>query len=338
MTILKAAAAALALVALVTGASAAQTLDQVKARGRLICGVSEGLPGFSAKDDKGQWRGIDVDFCRALSAAIFDDADKIDFVPLSAADRFAALQEKKIDVLSRNSTWTMGRETGLKLIFAAVSYYDGQGFMVRNALKIDSVLELADKKVCAKSGTTSVLNLADYFRNNRLKVEVTSFATAAEALKAYQDGGCDALTSDVSQLYALRSEVPEPRNHIILPDIISKEPLGPVVRQDDDQWLNIVKWTQFAMLNADELGVSRVNIDEAMKSQKPSVRRLLGLEGEFGQELGLANDWAAHIVRRVGNYGEVFERNVGVGSKLGIPRGLNSLWNRGGIQYAPPIR
>jgi general L-amino acid transport system substrate-binding protein len=329
---------ALALVALSVNVSSAQTLKTVKEHGHLDCGVSQGLRGFSATNDKGEWSGLDVDFCRALAAAIFNDATKVQFVPLSSEDRFSALQSKKVDVLSRNSTWTMGRETSLGLIFAAVTYYDGQGFMVRNALNIESALELADKSICTKSGTTSELNLADYFRNNRLTYKVLTFPSADEALKAYEGGRCDALTSDVSQLYALRTELATPRDHIILPDIISKEPLGPVVRQDDFQWLNIVKWTLFAMINADELGVDRENLDEAMKSQNPSIRRLLGLEGDFGQQLGLTNDWAARVIRLVGNYGEVFERYVGTGSKLGIPRGINQLWNKGGIQYAPPIR
>jgi general L-amino acid transport system substrate-binding protein len=335
---LKHGVAALALIAFTATAASAQTLKAVQDRGQLICGVSEGLPGFSAKDGKGAWTGLDVDFCRALAAAIFNDATKVQFVPLSAEERFAALQSKKIDVLSRNSTWTMGRETSLGLIFAAVSYYDGQGFMVRKGLKIESALELANKSICTKSGTTSELNLADYFRNNRLTYKVVTFPTADEALKAYDGGRCEALTSDVSQLYALRTELGTPRDHIILPEIISKEPLGPAVRQDDVKWLNIVKWTQFAMVNADELGVSRHNLGEAMKSQKPSIRRLLGLEGDFGKQLGLANDWAANVLRLVGNYGEVFEANVGTGSKLGIPRGINQLWSKGGIQYAPPIR
>jgi general L-amino acid transport system substrate-binding protein len=232
----------------------------------------------------------------------------------------------------------MGRETGLRLIFATVNYYDGQGFMARKALNIESALELADKPICTQSGTTTELNLADYFRNNRLSYKLMTFASADDALKAYEDQRCQALTSDVSQLYAQRTKLGVPSDHIILPEIISKEPLGPVVRQDDFQWLNIVKWTHFAMVNADELGVSRANFDEAIKSEKPSVRRLLGLEGAFGEQLGLTNDWAARIVHLVGNYGEVFERNVGTGSKLGIPRGLNQLWSKGGIQYAPPIR
>jgi general L-amino acid transport system substrate-binding protein len=338
MMTLKYLLSALALIAAVSTAASAGTLKTVRDRGHLVCGVSEGLPGFSAKDAKGQWSGLDVDFCRALAAAIFNDVTKVEFVPLSADDRFAALPAQKIDVLSRNSTWTMERETELGVLFTAVNYYDGQGFMVRKTLNIDSARQLGDKSICVKSGTTTELNLADYFRNNLLSYKATTFSTAEEALKAYESGRCEALTSDVSQLYALRSELATPRDHIILPDIISKEPLGPVVRRDDFQWFNIVKWTQFAMIDADELGVDQANIEAATKSQKPSIRRLLGLEGTFGEKLGLANDWAARIVRLVGNYGDEYDRNVGTHSKLGIPRGLNNLWDRGGIQYAPPIR
>jgi general L-amino acid transport system substrate-binding protein len=330
--------AALAASLLTASAASAQTLKSVQDRGHLLCGVSEGLPGFSAPDDKGQWSGFDVDFCRALAAAIFNDVEKIKFVPLSADDRLPALQSKKIDVLSRNTTWTLGRETGFGLIFAAVSYYDGQGFMVRKSMGIDSALELAGKTICTQSGTTTELNLADYFRNNRLTYTPTKFATANEALAAYDGGRCDAITSDVSQLHGQRSKLASARDHVILPEIISKEPLGPVVRQDDPQWLAIVKWTLYAMINAEELGVDGSTIDEATKSEKPSVRRLLGAEGNFGQQLGLSNDWVVRIVRGVGNYGEVFERNVGSASKLAIARGINSLWDRGGIQYAPPIR
>jgi general L-amino acid transport system substrate-binding protein len=330
--------AALAAILLTASAAAAQTLKGVQERGHLLCGVSEGLPGFSAPDDKGQWSGFDVDFCRALAAAIFNDVGKIKFVPLSADDRLPALQSKKIDVLSRNTTWTLGRETGFGLIFAAVSYYDGQGFMVRKSVGIDSALELAGKTICTQSGTTTELNLADYFRNNRLTYTPAKFATADEALAAYDSGRCDAITSDVSQLHGQRSKLASAREHVILPEIISKEPLGPVVRQDDPQWLSIVKWTLYAMINAEELGVGGSTIDEATKSEKPSVRRLLGVEGNFGQQLGLSNDWIVRIIRGVGNYGEVFERNVGSSSKLAIARGINSLWDRGGIQYAPPIR
>ena len=330
--------AALAAILLTASAATAQTLKSVQERGHLLCGVSEGLPGFSAPDDKGQWSGFDVDFCRALAAAIFNDVGKIQFVPLSADNRFAALRQKKIDVISRNTTWTLGRESGLGVIFAAVSYYDGQGFMVRKSLGIDTALELAGKSICTQSGTTTELNLADYFRNNRLTYTAAKFATADEALGAYDAGRCDAITSDVSQLHGQRSKLASALDHVILPEIISKEPLGPVVRQDDTQWLNIVKWTLFAMINAEELGVGGSTIDEATRSEKPSVRRLLGSEGNFGQQLGLSNDWIVRIIRGVGNYGEVFERNVGSESKLAIARGINSLWDRGGIQYAPPVR
>jgi len=326
-----------AIVAMVSSATA-QTLKTVKDRGQLICGVSEGLPGFSARDDKNQWTGFDVDLCRALAAAIFNDASKVQFVGLSAGDRFQALSSKRIDVLVRNSTWTMERDTGSGLIFAAVNYYDGQGFMVRKSLKIDTALELADKSICTQSGTTTELNLADYFRNNRMNYKAVTFPTADEALKTYDSGGCDAFTSDVSQLHALRIKLSNPLDQVVLPEVISKEPLGPAVRQDDVQWLNLVKWTHFAMINAEELNVSRASLDEALKSQKPDVRRLLGLEGNLGEQIGLTKDWAARVVRLVGNYGEVFERNVGSDSKLAIPRGLNSLWDRGGIQYAPPLR
>ncbi|MEW6449649.1 MAG: amino acid ABC transporter substrate-binding protein [Pseudomonadota bacterium] len=326
-----------ALVAMVSAATA-QTLKTVRDRGQLICGVSEGLPGFSAVDDKSQWSGLDVDLCRAIAAAIFNDPSKVQFVGLSAGNRFEALSSKRIDVLVRNSTWTMERDAGLGLIFAAVNYYDGQGFMVRKALKIDTALELADKSICTQSGTTNELNLADYFRNNRLTYKAVTLPTADEALKAYDSGRCDAFTSDVSQLHALRIKLANPLDQVVLPEVISKEPLGPAVRQDDVQWLNIVKWTHFAMINAEELNVSRATLDEALKSQKPDVRRLLGLEGNLGEQLGLTKDWAARIVRLVGNYGDAFERNVGADSKLAIPRGLNSLWDRGGIQYAPPVR
>jgi general L-amino acid transport system substrate-binding protein len=329
---------ALAAIVATMSAATAQTLKTVRDRGQLICGVSEGLPGFSALDDKNQWAGFDVDLCRALAAAIFNDAGKVQFVPLPSGDRFTGLSSKRVDVLARNSTWTMDRDTGLGVIFAAVNYYDGQGFMVRKALKIDTALELAGKTICTQSGTTTELNLADFFRNNRLTYNAVTFPTADELLKAYDGGRCDAMTSDVSQLHALRIKLANPLDQVVLPEVISKEPLAPAVRQDDVQWLNIVKWTVFAMINAEELNVGRATLDEAMKSQKPDVRRLLGLEGNLGEQIGLSKDWAARIVRLVGNYGEVFERNVGVDSKLAIPRGLNSLWDRGGIQYAPPIR
>lgn len=335
---LKTIAAVSAALLLTAGVASAQTLKAVKDRGSLNCGVSEGLPGFSAKDDKNEWSGFDVDFCRALAAAIFNDKSKVQFVPLSAGDRFTALQQNKIDVLSRNSTWTLEREADLGLLFSAVTYYDGQGFMIRRSLNIDSAPELAEKSICTQSGTTTERNLGDYFRNNRLNFKLVAAPHVDAALKSYGDGGCDAFSADVSQLHALRTKLAKPTDHVILPDIISKEPLGPVVRKDDVQWFNIVKWTHFAMVNAEELGASSANLDEALKSQRPAVRRLLGLEGSHGEQMGLTNDWAQRIVRLIGNYAEVYERNVGTGSKLGIPRGINSLWDRGGIQYAPPVR
>ena len=316
----------------------AQTLKTVKDRGSLLCGVNQGIAGFSLPDDKGNWSGLDVEFCRAIAAAIFNDASKVKFVPLSSKDRFTALQSNAIDVLSRNSTWTSSRDTSLGLNFAAVNYYDGQGFMVRKALKVNSALELNGASVCTQTGTTTELNLADYFRSNNMKYEVIAFATADETIKAYDGGRCDVFTTDVSQLYAERLKLANINDHVILPEIISKEPLGPAVRHGDDQWFDIVKWVHFAMVNAEELGVSSKNVDEALKSNQPEIRRLVGTEGAYGEQLGLTKDWVVRIVKQVGNYGESFDRNVGTASKLGISRGLNRLWTKGGIQYAPPFR
>jgi general L-amino acid transport system substrate-binding protein len=321
-----------------SGSASAQTLNAVKQRGSLICGVTQGLPGFSSPDDRGNWTGLDVDFCRAMAAAIFNDPQKVKFTPLSTKDRFTALQSGEIDVLARNSTWTLARDTSLGLNFAAVNYFDGQGFMVRKSLKINSALELNGASVCTQTGTTTELNLADYFRANKMKYEVLALATADETIKAYDAGRCDVFTTDVSQLYAEKLKLTNSNDHIILPEVISKEPLAPVVRHGDDQWFDIVKWTHFAMVNAEELGVSSKTLDEALKSDKPDIRRLVGTEGNLGEQLGLTKDWVVRMVKAVGNYGEVFERNVGSGSKLGIARGLNNLWTKGGIQYAPPIR
>jgi general L-amino acid transport system substrate-binding protein len=315
-----------------------QTLKRTVRRGELLCGVSTGLPGFSMPDEKGVWSGFDVDVCRAVAAAIFNDPGKVKFVPLDASERFTELQKRKIDVLSRNSTWSMSRETNYALNFAAVSYYDGQGFMLRRSRNIDSGLELDGSKVCVQEGTTTQLNLSDYFRANNIKYQEMKFPRSDEVVKAYESGGCDVFTADVSQLYSQRIKLSKPDDHVILADVISKEPLAPVVRQKDDDWLLIVKWTVYAMLNAEELGITSKNIDEAMKSTKPEVMRLVGTEGSYGEQLGLTKDWAARIIRHVGNYGEVYERNLGTGSKLGIPRGMNQLWNAGGVQYAPPIR
>jgi len=316
----------------------AQTLKAVKERGSLNCGVGLGLLGFSSQDDNNNWTGLDVDICRAVAAAILGDPAKVTFTPLDAASRFEALQSGKIDVLSRNSTWTMSRETSLGLMFAGVAYYDGQGFLVRRETGADTALQLGGKTVCAQAGTTSELNLADYFRANEMPLKILQVGTAEESRKAYDERKCDVLTSDVSQLYAERLKLAAPDSHVILPEVISKEPLGPVVRQGDDQWFNLVKWTLYALINAEELGVKSASVDDALKSPDPNIRRLVGTEGEFGRQLGLANDWAARAVRATGNYGEIFERNVGTQSRLSIPRGLNALWTKGGIQYAPPVR
>jgi general L-amino acid transport system substrate-binding protein len=318
--------------------ASAQVLNNVKQRGSLVCGVSQGIPGFSSPDDKGNWTGMDVDFCRAIAAAVLNDATKVQFRGLSTKDRFTAVQSGEVDVLSRNSTWTLSRDAALGLNFTAVIYYDGQGFMVHKALKVNSALELNGASICTQTGTTTELNLADYFRANKMKYEVVAFATIDETVQAYDGGRCDVFTTDASQLYAVRLKLSNPADNVVLPEIISKEPLAPAVRRGDDQWFDIVKWTLFAMLNAEELGVSSKNVDEMLKSDKPDVRRLLGVEGNFGEQLGLGKDWVAQIVKLVGNYGEIFDRNVGAGSKLTIARGLNNLWTKGGIQYAPPVR
>jgi general L-amino acid transport system substrate-binding protein len=330
------------ILAIVAGLSAqsatAQTLKTVKDRGMLSCGVSQGLPGFSSPDDKGTWTGLDVDVCRAIAATIFNDPTKVKFVPLSAKDRFTALQSGEIDVLSRNTTWTLSRDTTLGANFTGVTYYDGQGFIVKKSLKVNSALELNSASVCVQTGTTTEQNLADYFKGNNMKYEVIAFGTADEAVKAYESGRCDVFTTDVSGLYAERLKLANPADHVVLPEVISKEPLGPMVRHGDDQWFDLVKWVLFAMINAEELGITQKNIDEMAKSDKPELKRALGSDGNLGEQLGLTKDWVIRIVKAVGNYGEAFDRNVGGGSKLGIARGLNQLWTKGGIQYAPPIR
>lgn len=318
--------------------ASAQTLKQVKDRGILNCGSNTGLAGFGLPDAQGKWTGLDVDTCRAVAAAVLGDATKVKFVPLSAKDRFTALQSGEVDVLARNTTWTSSRDTQLGLNFTGVNYYDGQGFMVRKALKVNSALELNEASVCVQQGTTTELNLADYFRANNMKLKTVTFASSDEAIKAYDSGRCDAFTTDASGLYAERLRLANSADHIVLPEIISKEPLGPAVRHGDDQWFDVVKWTYFAMLNAEELGVTSKNVDEMMKSNTPDIKRLLGAEGNFGEQLGLSKDWAYKIVKLVGNYGEVFDRNVGAGSPLKIDRGLNKLWSKGGLQYAPPVR
>ena len=319
-------------------AASAQTLKTIKDRGLLSCGVTQGVAGFSLPDDKGNWTGLDVDICRAIAAAVFNDPSKVKFVPLSAKDRFTALQSGEIDLLSRTTTWTLSRDTSLGANFTGVTYYDGQGFMVKKSLKVNSALELNSASVCVATGTTTELNLADYFKGNNMKYEVIAFSTADETIKAYESGRCDVFTTDASGLYAERLKLANPADHVVLPEIISKEPLGPMVRHGDDQWFDIVKWTLFAMITAEELGITQKNVDEKAKSDNPELKRVFGTDGNLGEQLGLTKDWVTRIVKAVGNYGESFDRNVGPGSKLGIARGLNQLWNKGGIQYAPPIR
>ncbi|NBS34925.1 MAG: amino acid ABC transporter substrate-binding protein [Methylocystaceae bacterium] len=327
-----------ALTLLTSLGAQASTLDTVKQRGSLICGVSNGIAGFSISDEKGAWTGFDVDFCRAVASAIFGDATKVQFVPVKADERFAALKENKFDLLSRNSTWSFSNEVEQGLQFAGVTYYDGQGFLVSKKRKVTSALELDGSKICVKNGTNSEANVADYFKSNRMKFEPIRFETMKEIIEAYQANKCDVISSDVSQLYAERLSLTKPNENVILADVISKEPLGPAVRQGDDQWLNLVKWVNYAMLNAEELGITKANVAQAKQSQKPAVRRLIGAEGDIGKQLGLSPDWAYNIVKNVGNYGETLEKNVGGKSKLGIARGLNQLWTMGGIQYAPPLR
>ena len=331
--------AAGAVAALVVGAAHATTLEDVKAKGFLQCGVNTGLIGFGSTDDQGEWKGFDVDYCRAVAAAIFGDPKAVKFTPLTAKERFTALQSGEIDMLSRNTTWTMSRDTSLGLAFAGTSYYDGQGFMVKTSLGVSSALQLGGASICVQTGTTTELNMADFFKRNNMQYNPVVFEQLPEVNAAYDSGRCDAYTTDASGLYATRLTLTTPEDHVILPEIISKEPLGPVVRQGDDQWFNIVKWTHFALINAEELGVTSKNVDEMKSSDNQDIRRLLGTDGTFGEMIGLGNDWAANVIKAVGNYGEVFERNIGTDTPLKIARGLNALWTtKGGIQYAPPIR
>ena len=327
-----------AAVALVAGQASGATLDTVKQRGMLACGSNTGLAGFGQPDAQGVWTGFDIDYCRAIAAAIFNDPNKVKFVPLSAKDRFTALQSGEVDVLVRNTTWTLSRDTTNTANFAGVNYFDGQGFMVKKSLKVASAKELSGATVCVQQGTTTELNLADFFRANNIKYEPVAFASSDDTLKAYESGRCDAFTTDASGLYAERLRLGNPDDHIVLPEIISKEPLGPMVRHGDDQWFDIVHWTHYALLTAEELGVNKGNVDAMMKSDNPDIKRLLGVEGKYGEGLGLTNDWGVRLIKAVGNYGEVFERNLGGGSRLKIARGQNALWTKGGLQYAPPIR
>ena len=335
---LLASAAAVASVALI-GAANADTLSDVQARGTLNCGVTTGLAGFAAPDDQGNWTGLDVDMCKAVAAAVLGDPSKVKYVPTNAKERFTALQSGEVDLLARNTTWTFSRDTDLGFDFAGVNYYDGQGFMVRKSLNVKSALELNGASVCVQTGTTTELNLGDYFRANNMELKPVVFEKNEEARQAYDEGRCDAYTTDASGLAAERSVLAQPGDHIILPEIISKEPLGPLVRHGDNRWGDIVRWSLNAMIIAEEFGVTQANLDEQKaSSQNPEVRRLLGVEGEMGKMTGLSNEWAYNIIKAVGNYGESFERNVGLKTPLQLARGLNDLWSRGGLLYAPPIR
>lgn len=320
-------------------AKAGQTFDTVKARGVVTCGVHTGLGGFGAPDDKGQWAGLDVDVCRAVAAAMFNDASKVKYVPLSAQQRLTALQSGEIDLLSRNTTWTLTRDTANGLNFTATNFYDGQGFLVAKKLGVKSAKELNGATVCVQTGTTTELNLADFARANKLDIKPVTIENFDEAASAFVSGRCDAMTSDTSQLAAIRAnQTPNPDDYIILPELISKEPLSTAVRHGDDQWFDLVKWSFYAMVEAEERGITSKNVDEQLKSPDPNVQRLLGVTPGMGKSLGVSEQWAYSIIKQVGNYGESFERNVGKGSKLKLDRGLNALWNKGGLMYAMPVR
>jgi len=329
------------IILLITAATdavqAGAIFDAVKKKGFLTCGISDGIPGFSQTDEEGNFTGSDVDFCRAVAAAVFGDANKVKFIPLTAKERFSALQAGEIDVLSRNTTWTLSDDT-IGLNFAGIIYYDGQGFLVNKRLGVKSAKELDGAAVCMQTGTTTEMNVSDYFRAHNMQFTPIAYDKAEESAAALEAGRCDVLTSDQSQLYAWRNKLAKPEEFMVLPEVISKEPLGPVVRHGDDQWFDIVKWVLFAMLNAEELGVTSNNAEEQKASTHTDIRLLLGVEGNKGKDLGLSKDWAANIIKQVGNYGEVFERNLGQGSPLKIERGLNALWTQGGLQYAPPFR
>ena len=322
------------------GATAAQaaTLDDVKAKGYIQCGVTGGVPGFSAPDANNNWTGLEVDFCRAVAAAVFDDPEAVRYTPLTSQERFAALSAGEIDILSRTTTWTMSRDTDLGIMFAGTMYYDGQGFMVRKADGIASALDLSGAAICIESGTTTELNAADYFETNGMDYQPVVFTDQDEVVKAFEDGRCDVYTTDSSALAAERSKFGNPDDYAILPEIISKEPLGPSVRQGDEQWFYINRWTYYALLEAEELGVTSANVDEMLGSDNPAIKRLLGVEGDFGTPIGLTADWAYRILKHVGNYGESFAKHVGPETDIGLERGLNALWTDGGLQYAMPIR
>lgn len=327
----------LSSMAILTVANAG-TLDTVKSKGKFSCGVSNGMAGFSAPDAKNVWRGLDVDFCRAVSAAIFNDADKINFVPLSGKERLVALQSGEIDILSRNTTKTMSRDAGLGVNFINPIYYDGQGFMVRKDLGVKDAKELGGAAACTNTGTTTEMNMTDFFKANKIDFKPVVFEKKDEVFSAYDSGRCDVVTTDISGLQAYRMKMKKPDDHIVLPNVISKEPLSPVVRHGDDQWFDLVSWTRNCLINAEEMGITSKNVDEMKKSANPSIKRLLGAEGHFGKAIGLGEDWCANAIKKVGNYGEIYNRNLGPDSAISIDRGLNNLWNNGGIMYAAPVR
>ena len=333
------AALAVAAAAVTLPAHAGKTLDAVKSRGQLVCGVNTSGPGFSNADSQGKWTGLDVDFCRAVAAAVLNDANKVKFVPLNSQQRFTSLQAGEIDVLSRNSTWTLTRDASLGVVFAGINYYDGQGFMVPKKLKLDSARKMNGATVCVQAGTTSEKNVADYFGAHNMKYKPVVFDTAEAITSAFFAGRCQVYTTDMSDLAGARSKAPNADDYVILPEVISKEPLGPSVRRGDDEWFQIVRWTLYAMLDAEENGLTQANVDQQKASNKdPGVQRFLGVSEDTGKLLGLDKEWAYRIVKQVGNYGESFEKNLGPNSPSKLPRGVNNLWTKGGLMYAPPIR
>lgn len=338
MKFLKTASLSVAALALASSVVSADTLSSVKEKGMLTCGVSTGIAGFSATDSSGTWKGLDVDMCKAVASAVLGDASKVKYIPLTAKERFTALQSGEIDFLSRATTWTATRDTSLGLNFAGVNYYDGQGFLVSEKIGVNSALELDGATVCIQAGTTSELNLTDYFKAKKMTYKPITYDTSGQTIEGFKSGRCDVVTSDASQLYGLVLKVKDPSSVKVLPEIISKEPLGPVVRQGDDKWFNIVKWSHIAMLNAEEMGVTKANVDSMLTSKNPGIKRLLGVSGEAGKNLGLDAKWSYNIIKNVGNYGESFANNVGKNSPLKIDRGLNNLWTNGGLQYGAPIR
>ncbi len=334
-----AAATAALLATFVTPAHAGKTLDAIKAKGQLACGVSTGVIGFSAADSQGQWRGLDVDVCRAIAAAVLGDPNKVRWVPLNSQQRFTAIQSGEVDILSRNTTWSLTRDAGLGLHFTAVTYYDGQGFLVAKKSKVTSARQLKNAEICVQSGTTTERNLADWFRAQGIKVKPVVFEKFEPSIKAFFSGRCQAYTTDASALAFIRTkEAPNPDDYLVLPEIISKEPLGPAVRRGDDEWFAVVKWVVQALVEAEELGITQAKVDALKASPDPAIQRFLGVGEDLGKSLGLDREWAARAVKAGGNYGEIFERNVGAGSPLKLPRGLNAQWNKGGLMYGLPLR